>query len=512
VSATAAPTGPARSTADRPAPAGVRGSDATRAGGATRAPVPGAGQPPGAAFFDRPLTSVHLLLVSTGLLLALGLVMVLSASMVESFQDTGSAYSVFANQATFGVLAIPVFWLGVRLSPRTYRRLAYPALLGSLVLLVAVLIPGVGLNINGAQRWLDIGPFQMQPAEIGKLALALWGADLLARKQRLLGRTRHLVLPLVPVAVLLAALVVLEPDLGTSLCFAMVLFGLLWTVGAPGRLFGLLLLLATAAVAALAVVETYRLERLMHFLDPSADPLGTGFQPLLGLRSLASGGWFGVGLGQGRAKWLNLPEGHNDYIFAVIGEEFGLLGSLVVLALYATLAYAGLRVARRTTDTFSRLAAAAVTVWIVGQAVLNIGYVSGLLPVTGVPLPLISAGGTSLLVTVFALGMLVSLARHEPAAAAQLTRRGPVATLLFLPAPRVATRRPRRAARRVDRSGDRLASTPRRAAGSARRASLEQQGSQPHRASRSSTSRSSGSTPRSSAPRTSTPRPEARRR
>jgi cell division protein FtsW len=216
--------------------------------------------------------------------------------------------------------------------------------------------------------------------------------------------------------------------------------------------FGALLAMAAAAAGAMVLVEPYRMERMLHFMDPSYDPLGTGYQPLLGLSSLASGGWFGVGLGQGRAKWLDLPEGHNDYIFAVIGEELGLVGCLVVLMLYATLAYAGLRVARRSADPFARLAAAGVTVWIVGQAVLNMGYVSGLLPVTGVPLPLISAGGTSLLVTVLALGMLASFARHEPAAAAQLAHRGRVARLLRLPAPRLPRERPRR---RVDRTGDR---------------------------------------------------------
>ena len=407
-----------------------------------------------ASFFDRPLTSLHLIMVSTGLLLSLGLVMVLSASMVESFEDTGSAYTVFVNQATWVALSVPVFWLGVRLPPRAYRRLAYPALLASLVLLVAVLIPGVGLNIKGAQRWIAVGPLQMQPAEVAKLAFALWGADLLVRKQRLLGQARHLVMPLVPVAALLAGLVVLEPDLGTSLCFAMVLFGLLWTVGAPTRIFAALLGMAAAAAGSMIFVEPYRMERMLHFFDPTYDPLGAGYQPLIGLSSLSSGGWFGVGLGQGRAKWVGLPEGHNDYIFAVIGEELGLLGCLVVLMLYATLAYAGLRIARRTAEPFARLVAAGVTVWIIGQAVLNMGYVTGLLPVTGVPLPMISAGGTSLLVTVFSLGMLASFARHEPAAAAHLADRGLVARLLGLPAPKLPRTRPRRPLRRTGRPGD----------------------------------------------------------
>ena len=435
----------------------------------TGAAGPGAAQdrPPGTPFFDRPLTSVHLLLVSTGLLLSLGLVMVLSASMVESFRETGSTYAVFTKQLIWLGVGIPAFWLGVRLTPRAYRRLAYPALLGSVALLVAVLLPGVGKSVHGAQRWIDLGPLQLQPAELAKLALALWGADLLVRKQRLLDQAGHLVMPLVPVAALLAGLVVLEPDLGTSLCFAMVLFGLLWTVGAPGRVFAVLMLLATCAVGALAVAEPYRFARLTSFLDPFADASAGGYQAVLGLYSLSSGGWFGVGLGQGRGKWVRLPEGHTDYIFAVVGEELGLVGCLVVLLLFATLAYAGLRVARRTADPFVRLVAAAVVVWMTGQAVVNMGYVSGLLPVTGVPLPLISAGGTSLVVTLFALGMLVSFARHEPAAAAQLAHRGRLARLLWLPAPRrrpVARRRTARST--ANRSGERSART----AGSARRA------------------------------------------
>lgn len=405
----------------------------------------GADAPAGTPFFDRPLTSLHLLLVSTGLLLGLGLVMVLSASMVESFRETGSTYAVFFKQAVWVAIGVPAFWLGVRLTPRAYRRLAYPALIGSVVALVAVLLPGIGKNVNGAQRWIDLGPLQLQPAEVAKLALALWGADLLVRKQRLLSRARHLVMPLVPVAALLAGLVVLEPDLGTSLCFAMVLFGLLWTVGAPGRVFAVLMLLATGAVAVLAVAEPYRFARLTAFMDPFADQSGTGYQAVLGLYSLSTGGWFGVGLGQGRGKWIRLPEGHTDFIFAVVGEELGLVGCLVVLLLFATLAYAGLRVAKRSADPFVRLVSAAVVVWITGQAVVNMGYVTGMLPVTGVPLPLISAGGTSLVVTLFALGMLVSFARHEPAAAAHLAHRGRVAKLLWLPAPRGSATPRRRA-------------------------------------------------------------------
>jgi cell division protein FtsW len=405
-------------------------------------PAPAASEQDSGSFLDRPLTSLHLLLVSAGLLLAIGLVMVLSASMVESYVDLGSTYGVFARQLTWVAVGIPALWLGMRLSPRAHRMLAYPALLISFALLVLVLFPHVGEHVNGARRWIDLGAIQLQPSEPAKLALALWGADLLVRKRRLLGRARHLALPLVPVAAAMAALVVLEPDLGTTLCIALVLFGLLWTVGTPARFFTVLGGVAAAAVLALIYFEPYRLQRWTSFLDPFSDSSDAGYQAVQGLYSLSTGSWFGVGLGQSRMKWGRLPNAHTDYIYAIIGEELGLVGCVVVLLLFATLAYAGLRIARRTADPFARLASAAVTVWLAGQAVINMGYVTGLLPVTGIPLPLVSFGGTSLVVTLFAVGMLASFARHEPAAAAYLTRRrGRLSRMLGLPPPRPAASR-----------------------------------------------------------------------
>jgi cell division protein FtsW len=383
---------------------------------------------------DRPLTSLHLVLVSGGLLLAIGLVMVLSASMVDSYQDLGTTYGVFARQLTWVAIGVPMFWLGLRLSPRGHRMLAYPALVASLVLLTAVLVPGIGLHLHGARRWIEVGPLQLQPSEPAKLALALWGADLLVRKRKLLQSARHLAMPLLPVTALLSGLVMLEPDLGSTLCLGLVMFGLLWTVGAPPRFFGLLISAAGLAVLALIWVEKYRLDRFTAFLDPVSHRSDTGYQAVQGLYSLSTGGWFGVGLGQSKMKWGLLPNAHTDYIFAILGEELGLIGCLVVILLFATLTYAGIRIARRSTDPFARLVAAAVTTWLAGQALINMGYVTGLLPVTGIPLPLISFGGTSLVVTLFALGMLASFARHEPAAAAQLARRrGWLSRLLWLP-------------------------------------------------------------------------------
>ena len=442
----------ARAAAKATAPRKATAAKATGLEAAAPKAAAGAAEPSRAAalaaLLDRPLTSLQLVLASGGLLLAIGLVMVLSASMVESYENLGSTYGVFARQLTWVGFGLPAFWLGLRLSPRGHRALAYPALLITILLLLAVLVPGVGEDIRNVRRWIDLGPLQLQPSEPAKLALALWGADLLVRKHKLLSRPRHLALPLLPVTVLMAGLVMLEPDLGSTLCLGLVLFGLLWTVGVPARFFALLTGFAGAAVVALIFLEPYRLARLTAFLSPSKDASDKGFQAVQGLYSLSSGGWFGVGLGQSKMKWGLLPEAHTDYIFAILGEELGLLGCLVVILLFTTLAYAGIRIARRSVDPFARLAAAAITTWIAGQAVINMGYVTGLLPVTGIPLPLISFGGTSLVVTLFALGMLASFARHEPAAAAHLaSRRGWPSRLLGLPAPHRAANRARRTTR-----------------------------------------------------------------
>src|SRR5262249_9846753 len=334
------------------------------------------------------MTSLHLILVSSGLLLGIGLVMVLSASMVQSYVDFGSAYGVFKKQLMWVVSGLPVFWLGLRLPPRAYHGLAYPALLVCVLALAVVLVPGLGVLVHGSRRWIDIGPLQLQPSEPAKLAFLLWGAAVLVRRDRGLGAWKHLLVPLVRVACLVTGLIMLEPDLGTTLCFVLILFGLLWTAGAPFRLFGTMLAGAAGAVLLLILVEPYRMARLTSFLHPFDDSGNSGYQAVQGLYGLASGGWLGVGLGQSRQKWGLLPNAHTDYIFAIIGEELGLVGCLVVLTLFATLAYAGMRVARRSADPYCRLVAGACTIWLVGQAVINMGYVTGLLPVTGIPLPL----------------------------------------------------------------------------------------------------------------------------
>jgi cell division protein FtsW len=371
----------------------------------------------------RPMASYYLIASASALLLGLGLVMVLSASSVTSYARSGSSFSVFVKQLMWVGIGLPLMLFASRMSTRSLRLLAYPLLLAGVGGLGLVLVPGFGVSAFGATRWIGVGSFTLQPSELAKLGLALWGADLLVRKRRLLREWRHLLIPLLPVATILTGLVMLEPDLGTTLVFVAILMTLLWVVGSPARLFAGLLALIGMLVTYLAVAEPYRLQRLASFADPFKDSQDTGWQAVQGLYALASGGWWGVGLGASREKWSYLPNAHTDFILAIIGEELGLVGTLLVVVLFGVLAYGGIRVAQRSADPFARLVAAAITAWLIGQALINMGAVVGLLPITGIPLPLISFGGSSLLLTMLAIGILLALAKTEPAAAQVLAAR-----------------------------------------------------------------------------------------
>jgi cell division protein FtsW len=402
----------------------------------------------GLRFLDRPYASVQLLLLAAAGLLGFGVLMSVSTTIAASHDlsgtNTSTIWTQMIKEAEFVALGLPLFWIALKLPPRAYRVLAYPILALALVALCAVLVPGIGVGVYGARRWIDLGPMQLQPSELGKVAVLLWGGDLLARKQQLgtLRRAKHLFIPLLPGFAVVAGLVMMEPDLGTTLCFMLILLGLLWMVGMPLRYFSMVVLAVAAGVTGLAFAAPYRLQRLTTFLHPFKDAQNSGFHTVEGLYALASGGIFGVGIGHGTSKYGWVPNANSDYVFAIIGEELGLLGCLAVLVLFGMLAYTGMRVARRNADPFVRLVAGGATVWLCGQAVINIGYVTGLLPVTGIPLPFISAGGTSLLASFFVLGMLTSFARHEtPAIAAarraqRLGRRTRLERFLRLSVPR----------------------------------------------------------------------------
>jgi cell division protein FtsW len=376
---------------------------------------------------DRPLTSYYLVLGITTLLLGLGLVMVQSTASVADLIAGLSPYSDFKKQLLGAVIGVPLMWIAARSAPRLFRAFAYPLLALAIVGLGLTLIHGVGVSQNGAARWINIGGQPIQPSEIAKLALVVWGADLLARKDRLgqLADWRHMLVPLMPGTAVLCLLVMTGDDLGTTFILLVIFLALLWVIGTPGRVFGGMLILMALAMVLMIVSAKYRLGRLVGFLDQGSAASGANWQATQGRYALGSGGIFGVGLGASGQKWGYVPESTSDFIFAIIGEELGLVGTLCVTALYGGLAFAGLRIARRVPDMFARLAATGITAWIVVQAVVNIGAVLGVLPITGVPLPLVSAGLSSLLSTLVALGMLMSFARLEPGAQEALAARGP---------------------------------------------------------------------------------------
>jgi cell division protein FtsW len=396
----------------------------------------------------RPLASYYLLVASAGLLLAIGLVMVFSATSVSSYEVYGSAFTEVRQQGIWALIGLAAFWVAQRLPVRTYRLLGYPLLVvcmllaGLLVVAPAATIGPVSTDLN----WIIVGSIQFQPAELAKLALVWWGSDLLVRRGAQVARTKRLAMPLFPITALLFLLIGWH-DLGTMLCLLLVFLGLLWVTGVRFRVFAAMFGVACAGVVILIADERYRLARVAAFAGASTtchqreQMQDACWQSIQGMYALADGGWFGVGLGAGEQKWGWLPEAHNDFIFAIIGEELGVVGCLVVLALFAVLAYAGLRIARRVADPYRRTVAAACTLWIAGQAVINIGAVVGVLPITGVPLPFISAGGTALVVTLIAVGMLASFARAEPAAARALHARAPgrLTRLLWAPLPPLPT-------------------------------------------------------------------------
>jgi cell division protein FtsW len=383
------------------------------------------------------MTSFHLIVAVAALLVTLGLIMVLSASGVHSYDEDGSPWIIFAKQVLWTVIGLMAFYVAIRMPVSLMRRLSFPAFALTIVMLVLVLIPGIGKEANGSRGWFVIAGFSMQPSELAKIAFAIWGAQLLAARRMERASLREMLVPLVPAAIVALALIVLQPDLGQTVSLGIILLGLLWYAGLPLRVFLTSLLAVVVAGAILAVSAGYRSDRVRSWLDPAADAQGSGYQARQAKFALANGGVFGDGLGQGTAKWNYLPNAHNDFIFAIIGEELGFIGAFGLLCLFGLFAYTGMRIARRSADPFLRLLTATTTLWILGQAFINVGYVIGLLPVTGLQLPLISAGGTSTATTLFMIGVMANAARHEPEAVAALRagRDDRMNRLLRLPLP-----------------------------------------------------------------------------
>ena len=342
----------------------------------------------------------------------IGLLMVLSASSVTALYEYGTPWYQFQRQFMWLALGSVALLVAMRVDYRRFRALAAPLLLVSIGLLVLVLVPGLGVNVNGASRWLGYGQLRIQPSEMAKLAVVLFAAHLLARRGDRVRDWRLGLLPVMVVFSVVAGLFLLQPNLGTTILLGAIVLVMLFVAGTPLRPLGITMAGLGLGAVVLAFIEPYRFRRLMAFRDPWADPLNTGFQTVQSQTGIANGGLFGTGLGEGRAKWGFLPDAHTDFIFAIIGEELGLVGALAIVALFVAFGLLGVRTALRAPDRFGMLVATGVTAWILLQAFVNIGAVVGVLPITGVPLPFVSFGGSSLLFTMIAAGLLLNIARQ----------------------------------------------------------------------------------------------------
>ena len=367
--------------------------------------------------------TVRMLLIATGFLVFSGLLMVLSSSAISAYAQTGSGFVFFLRQFVAAFIGLGALLLTSRMRYGVWERLAFPFLAFTVLLLGLVLHPVTGHSVAGSSRWIQLGPVTIQPSEFAKLAAALYAAKFLARRRdRLEEPTEYL--PMLIVMGGLGLLVMLQPDLGTTLIIVGTLFLMLFVAGARLRHVGILGLVGLVAGAGLIWSADYRRERFLGFLDPWGDPGKNGWQLIQGLIAFGSGGITGVGLGASRQKWLYVPNAHTDFIFAIIGEELGLVGTLTMLAAFVLLIAAGIRIAARAPDAFGRILAAGIVSWFGIQTLVNLGAVTGVLPITGVPLPFLSYGGNALIVSLAAVGILVNIARSATVRSTRVPGRG----------------------------------------------------------------------------------------
>jgi cell division protein FtsW len=362
----------------------------------------------------RPELPYFLIIWSTIFLCALGLTMVLSSSTVTSLQESGNSYSIFIRQFLFLILGAATAYWAFKVQGAIWLRLAKVSLTISIFILLLPFVPNLGKNINGNRNWIEIAGFTLQPSEFAKFGLILWCAFQLRRIDLVAGKNP--IGLIFPGLVVIEGLIILERDLGTALLVLIIFGGILFVSGAPIKNFIAVAILASVISAVLIFSNSYRMSRFAALFDPFDERYYkfSGWQPAHSIMGLASGGLWGSGLGASKQKWANLAEAHTDFIFSVIGEELGLLGTLLVLALYAALIYSMLRIAIKTKDDFSRYATAGIACWFIAQVTVNIGSVTSLIPVIGVTLPFISYGGSSLLANLLAVGYVLGVARRTP--------------------------------------------------------------------------------------------------
>jgi len=376
-------------------------------------------------FLAKPVNHFYMLLVSAGALIFLGLIMVFSASSIHSLDTRGTALSIVIRQFVFLLLALPLAAYLARLGGKKWETVGKFGFIISILILMVLLIPGVGKTVNGNTNWINLKYFDVQPSEFAKFFMILWASHQLSRREISGKFDTHVLRLIAPAFCFILFLVMLGRDLGTASVIAVILAGLLFVSGIRLRLFGTICAIGALAFATLVVTSTYRMQRFLVFLDPFApeDYKDLGWQPAHSLLGLASGGLFGVGLGGSRQKWGNLPEAHTDFIFSVIGEELGLVGTLGVLILIATLIYSIFRIGLRAQDPMTRFACAGIGIWIAVQSFLNIGSATSVLPVVGVTLPLVSYGGSALVATISALGFVAGAALRDPEVRRELVKK-----------------------------------------------------------------------------------------
>ncbi len=365
--------------------------------------------------FARPELPFYLILWSTVFLAALGLTMVLSASTVTSLQENGNSYSIFIRQFFFLIIGTAAAYWAYKVRGTVWLRIARISLTVSILTLLLPFVSFLGKDVKGNRNWIEFWGFTLQPSEFAKLGLILWCAYQLKNIDLNRDGNKSL-LVLLPAIAVISSIILLQKDLGTALLILLIFIGILFIVGAPLKLFLSVFVVGIVIGSAFVFSSAYRMDRFAALFDPFDERYYkfSGWQPAHSIMGLASGGLWGSGLGASKQKWANLAEAHTDFIFSVIGEELGLLGSLLVLGLYSALIYAIVRVALKTKDNFSRYATAAIACWFIAQVAINIGSATSLIPVIGVTLPFISYGGSSLLANLLAVGFVLGVARRTP--------------------------------------------------------------------------------------------------
>lgn len=360
----------------------------------------------------RPKSPDFVIFFTVIVLLGIGVVMVYSSSAVSAYVNFSDSFYFLKRQLIWATLGLAAMFLTMSIDYHVWRKLAKPVMLVTLILLVLVLVPGLGKVVNGARRWLGFGSLYLQPSEIAKLSMVLFSAESLTRNQDKITSFLRGLAPQLLTLLLIFGLILKEPDLGTALAIGGTVFVLLFTAGAKLSHLASLGLAGVAGIVVAIIVEPYRLRRLFAFSDPWADPLDSGYHIIQSLYAIGSGGLFGVGLGRSREKFLYLPEPHTDFIFAILGEELGLIGTVTIILLFFLFAWRGLRVAIAAPDIYGSLLAAGLTSMIIVQALMNIAVVTASMPVTGIPLPFLSFGGSALIFTLAGVGILLNISRY----------------------------------------------------------------------------------------------------